>query len=214
MDTANTKAGTGGSGNTILVVEDEAEMLNMLVRFLSEQGHTVLGRTSASEACRLLDEHEVTLVIADWDLSGGRCAPEDSGCGSAVLEACRRRDRDIPVIVISGNRMIDARSDALTAQASSFLAKPFGLSLLARHVDYWLARNKPTSFSLSLAGQEDILTLDQVKQNYVVAVVRLLHGNVTEAARRLGVHRHTVGVVMAEQDRTELAEVPTFVQRE
>lgn len=194
---------SGTSGKTILVVEDEAEMLNMLVRFLSQQGHTVLGRSSASEACRLLEEHDVTLVIADWDLSGGRCAPEDSGCGSAVLEACRRKDRDVPVIVISGNQMIDARADALTAQASSYLAKPFGLNLLARHVAYWLERDKPASFSLNLNEEKDIIPLDQMKRRYVAAVVDLLQGNITEAARQLGVHRHTVAALMAEQGRLE-----------
>jgi len=200
----------GGSGKTILVVEDETAMLSMLVRFFSQQGHTVLGRTSASEACRLLEEHDVTLVIADWDLSGGRCAPEDPGCGSAVLEACRRKDRDVPVIVISGNGMIDARSDALTAQASSFLAKPFGLNLLARHVDYWLERDKPVLFCLNLTGEKDIVTLDQLKRRYVVAVVGLLRGNVTEAARRLGAHRHTVGAIMAEQEREEAVVLPSL----
>jgi DNA-binding response OmpR family regulator len=181
----------------ILVVEDDTKLLGNVVEYLAVEGFSVLSATSATRACELLGRHPIALVLLDWDLSGGRTSPSDPGTGDVVLKACRQIDPFIPVIVMSGLQSVDARTDAVLAQADSFLAKPFSLNLLTNHLRHWIGRMAASRPLCPLAREEDVLPFEELKRRYVRAVVRLLDGNVAQAARRLKLHRHTVAALLA-----------------
>jgi len=198
MSCPPSKRSTPSSTPAILVVDDEPAVLKLLARHLTDQGHRVIPARSAQEACRHLEDHRIALVVLDWDLSRGVTGPEEPDCGQVVLAACRQQDAHLPVIVISGYQGVDVRSDALLANASSFVAKPFSLHVLEQHVRHWL---QPTTTSLppSLPRCPDaVLSLEELKRRYTRVVVSQLKGNMAEAARRLGVHRHTVASLLHE----------------
>lgn len=124
----------------ILIVEDDAVFLNALATELRGAGWDTLAAASATEACRVLQHERVSLVLLDWNLSNAGGSAAEKETGSVVLRACRAVDPLIPVIVMSGERAFDVRTDAVLNDADSYLEKPFSMSLLVGHVARWLKR--------------------------------------------------------------------------
>lgn len=124
----------------ILIVEDDAVFLNVLATELRSAGWDTIAAASATEACRLLESERVALVLLDWNLSNAGTSAGEKETGSVVLRACRAVDPLIPVIVMSGERAFDVRTDAMLNDADSYLEKPFSMSLLVGHVARWLKR--------------------------------------------------------------------------
>lgn len=143
---------------------------------------------SVDEACAKLSEREFDITLLDWMLG--------SSSGRAVVELCRERHPLMPVIVISGAEEVDVRTDALMAEADSFLKKPFSAAELIKHLEWWLKRQKAVP-TLSLPQhQEDVIPLHEFQRRYVSHVVTLCSKNLSLAAERLGLHRHTVGKIL------------------
>ncbi|GIX46924.1 MAG: hypothetical protein KatS3mg131_1135 [Candidatus Tectimicrobiota bacterium] len=114
-----------GAGR-ILLVEDDAEVRQLVRAVLQRQGYTVLAAGSASEALRLAQEQPVDVLLADVVL------PQLSG---PTLAAClRARHPDLKVLLISGYPpgVLAQRYGAAVAEA--VLAKPFTPEALLRQV--------------------------------------------------------------------------------
>lgn len=180
----------------LLVVEDDAGLLKILTEGLHEAGFEVVGATAAAEAVEQVQKQTFSLVLLDWDLSRGQRRPDDPVTGATVLTACRERSPLMPVIVMSGQQAIDARTDALMAEADSFLAKPFNLALMIRHLRHWLARTRTTASGGSPLNAAEILPFEEMKRRYVLNAVQATGGKVVEAARRLRLHRQTVAAIV------------------
>lgn len=180
----------------LLVVEDDAGLLKILTEGLREAGFEVVGATAAAEAVEQVQQQTFSLVLLDWDLSRGQRRPDDPVTGATVLTACRERSPLMPVIVMSGQQAIDARTDALMAEADSFLAKPFNLALMIRHLRHWLARTRTAASGASPLNAAEILPFEEMKRRYVLNAVQATGGKVVEAARRLQLHRQTVAAIV------------------
>jgi CheY-like chemotaxis protein len=121
-----------GGGETILVVEDDARMLQTLSAVLLEMGYRVLEADRPSRALEVWREHrsEITLLVSDVAM------PEMSG-----LElAARIRDESIalPVLFVTG----DLRSPELgRVSGAAWLPKPFTSGDLLRTVRALLKRS-------------------------------------------------------------------------
>jgi len=106
---------------SILVVDDDAEILALLRDVLTDDGFRVLAVGSAEAAAILLAAEAVDLLITDIDLGAG-----DDGLTLAVDARATRPL--LPVIYISGGRHAN---DEGRVGGSSFIPKPFGLDTLA-----------------------------------------------------------------------------------
>jgi DNA-binding response OmpR family regulator len=191
---------------SVLVVDDDPEMLMILEHTLTHEGYTVVAASSAGQAMERVRSRPIALVLLDWDLVRGKSRPDEPDTGSAVLRACREVNLLLPVIVMSGNQRLDARTDALMQNADSFLQKPFSVDMLARHVRFWMQRARGARATFRLSDEDDIIPCDELKRRYVRSVVALLGGNLSEAARRLQLHRHTVAALLAEPEPGETAQ--------
>ena len=142
----------------ILIVEDDEVFLNVLVTQLSGVGWEVRTATSVEQACQLLHQERMSLVLLDWNLSNASGGGGAATTGSVVIKTSREVDPLIPVIVMSGERAFDVRTDAVLHEADSYLEKPFSMSLLVGHVSRWLKRcdvpTAPTS-NLSISSLLD-----------------------------------------------------------
>jgi len=107
---------------TILVVDDEEDILDVVSALLESDGHRCLCARSGDEAVQLLAEEEPHLV-----LTGLQMAPGD---GFLMLEEVRRRYPAAPVVIMTGHGTMEAAIRALRLGSVDFITKPFEVSHL------------------------------------------------------------------------------------
>jgi len=105
---------------TVLIVDDEATVRNVVRQALSKEGYTVLDATGASEVatlCQSLGDQQIDLVIVDHGL-----APDK---GRAVAENIVKLCPTVKVLIISGWAYKTVHDEDGFLPGSSFLQKPF-----------------------------------------------------------------------------------------
>jgi DNA-binding NtrC family response regulator len=120
---------------TILVVDDEIGIRELLSEILGDEGHAVLLAENASQARALRDQEQPDLVLLDiWmpDTDGVTLLKEWSVKGLLTM----------PVIMMSGHATIDTAVEATRIGALDFLEKPISLQKLLGAVEKGLARGK------------------------------------------------------------------------
>jgi DNA-binding NtrC family response regulator len=102
---------------SILVVEDDEGLQNLLLRLLSQEGHQVTVVGNGQEAIRVAQKIPVHVLMTDLKL------PDIDGL--AVLERILQIDPRVIGIVMTGYGSIDCAVKAMKAGAFDFLTKPF-----------------------------------------------------------------------------------------
>jgi CheY-like chemotaxis protein len=102
---------------TILVVDDEPDLVANCERLLHRAGHEFLRAYSGPDAIALIDRERPDLVVADLRLPGMD--------GLTVARHARSQAPLIPVILITAYDSPQARASARECGASIYLAKPF-----------------------------------------------------------------------------------------
>jgi len=106
---------------TILVIEDDLDVLGMMVRHLERLGYNLITATDGMEGLKKLDSEEYDLVITDIVM------PYVSGVG--VVTAIKAKRPHIPVIAITGFGK-EPEAAAMEKKADMVLAKPVRMSVL------------------------------------------------------------------------------------
>ncbi len=119
----------------VLVVDDDAGILESAAMTLEKVGHRVLRASDAYEAQRLLRQHRVDVVVSDIYMPGEN--------GLALLQSIAERDDAPRVILMTGRGSIETTALAHRAGAFDYLAKPFELSELIAAVAAALKRSSP-----------------------------------------------------------------------
>src|SRR5688572_23500903 len=104
-------------GIRILVVEDEDEIADFLVRGLREEGFTVERAADGDDGWHHLRAGPWDVVVLDWWLPG----PD----GLALLRRFRQEDRSTPVLFLTARDAVEDRVAGLDAGADDYLCKPF-----------------------------------------------------------------------------------------
>nr|WP_198950446.1 response regulator transcription factor [Kineosporia sp. A_224] len=117
---------------TVLVVEDDRDIRDVVRRYLERAGHAVLSTGSGIEALRLLDDAAVDLVVLDLGL------PDLDGF--EVLREARRAGGRLPVVVLTARAEVDDRIRGLSSGADDYVTKPFSPTELVLRVGAVLAR--------------------------------------------------------------------------
>ncbi|RPH96737.1 sigma-54-dependent Fis family transcriptional regulator [candidate division KSB1 bacterium] len=117
---------------TILVVDDTPDTLEVLERNLSGQGYRVYTASSANEALRTLDAAPVDLVITDYKMPGVS--------GLDLIRHVRENFRDTEVVMITGFASIEGAVEAIKGGAEEYLSKPFTDDELAGAVQRALSK--------------------------------------------------------------------------
>ena len=176
---------------TILVVDDDDKFRTQLAQYLRDEAFQIVEANSSSDACALIRERKVSLVLLDWDLHRRNSSAEDSSTGFEVIRTCHEVDGLLPVVAMSGARDFDARSDSMMAGADGFLQKPFALPLLTKHLRRWIGRLKAEKNPFTQLTAGVIQKADTVNRAYTRAVVEKV-GSVLQAAPKLGLSRQTI----------------------
>lgn len=103
---------------SILVLEDDMNMQEMLVELLEDAGYFSQGASSADEALKAARKFEFELVISDVRMAG-------STDGLGALAALKARQPELRCVVITGFASQDAPARAIQIQVDDYLYKPF-----------------------------------------------------------------------------------------
>lgn len=121
-------------GIRILVVEDEANIADYLVRGLREEGFVVEHAGNGVDAWHALRAGSWDLVLLDWWLPG-----ED---GLTLLQRFRQLDRSTPVLFLTARDQVQNRIRGLDSGADDYLSKPFDYGELLARVRALLRRHE------------------------------------------------------------------------
>ena len=115
-----------GGGQSILIVEDELPVQEMLIKLVEYLGYTAIGVSSASEALQFLTRENAAaeLIISDIVLSGGMN-------GLELGEEIAKRYPTVPVLYISGYAEDILRGKSVNDKEVDVLQKPFTVEKLA-----------------------------------------------------------------------------------
>jgi CheY-like chemotaxis protein len=101
----------------VLVADDEEDIREVMEDRLNSWGLNVVGVTTGAEALRRITSEKFDAVLLDVKM------PEMTGI--EVLESVRRRNSDLPIIIITSSTSRDAAIGSLAKGANEFILKPF-----------------------------------------------------------------------------------------
>jgi DNA-binding NtrC family response regulator len=183
----------------VVVIDDDAGMLKNLAAVLDELGYAVQAFSDPIPALKWLEEHGADIVVSDILMPIMN--------GFEVLRRVKAIDPHCDVIFITAHGERDTALKALKAGAVDFFDKPFDttalrlaierttrLRVLARQRDELRARLTALEQHLpdpAMAGRWplDTVVFEQVEALLYTEVLRRSRGNVSKAARLLGVSR-------------------------
>jgi two-component system nitrogen regulation response regulator NtrX len=103
----------------VLVVDDEADIRELVAGVLEDEGYSVRSAADSSGALEAIDDRRPSLVLLDVWLQGSKLD------GLQLLEQIKGRDPTLPVLMISGHGNLDTAVAAIREGAVDFIEKPF-----------------------------------------------------------------------------------------
>ncbi|MEZ2586643.1 two-component system response regulator PmrA [Kluyvera intermedia] len=117
----------------ILVVEDDALLLQGLILAMQSEGYACDGVTTAQQAALSLANGHYSLVVLDLGL------PDEDGLH--FLSRMRQEKLNIPVLILTARDTLEDRISGLDTGADDYLVKPFALEELNARIRALLRRN-------------------------------------------------------------------------
>jgi CheY-like chemotaxis protein len=114
---------------TVLVVDDEVSMQQLLHRFLEDRGYSVKTAGSVGEAIAVLERSVIDAVVLDVRM------PRRSGLELLQFIRIDERRRDFPVVVLTGATLKADERELIARDASRLFQKSGDLEPLADHLD-------------------------------------------------------------------------------
>ena len=153
----------------VLVVDDEADIRELVAGVLEDEGYTVRTAADSDSALNAIEDRRPSLVLLDVWLQGSRLD------GLQILEQVKKRDPTLPVIMISGHGNLDTAVAAIREGAVDFIEKPFEagklLHLVERATETDRLRRENAAFRQQF-GQDDQLGGSSVAINNVRATLK------------------------------------------
>ena len=113
------EAELAGGPIRVLVAEDDEEMLNLIVRILTDEGYQVIPVRDGLEATRILDGGGFDIVLSDVRMPGAS--------GMEVLGRAMAKHLHQPVVLMTAFGSIESAVQAMRDGAYHYLAKPFDI---------------------------------------------------------------------------------------
>lgn len=163
---------------TVLLVDDVDSFRETLGLELSDRGYTVHEAANSAEAMQMVGTHALMFVVLDLRLLG-----ED---GHDLIPQIKEAQPDTRVVVLTGYGSVPSAVHALRMGASNYLTKPVQIERLEHAL--WSDEPDPQEV-VAPAGPE---SLAKHEREYLEYVLRQCDGNITRAAKWLGIHRQSL----------------------
>ncbi len=167
-------ATTTPDARTLLVVDDDNALRGRLLKAFAARGLAVRGAATAGDALAAAREESPELALIDLRLG--------SDSGLEVVRALRALDTTTKLVVLTGYGSIATAVEAVKLGATSYLTKPVDADQIMAAFD-----GEPAG-----AAGAQTPSLARVEWEHINRVMADCGGNVSEAARRLGLHRRSL----------------------
>src|SRR5258706_8954322 len=159
----------------LLLVDDEAPVLDMLADYFVERGYAVTAVASGQKALAAFTRERPDALLLDIRMSGID--------GVAVLKRLHEADPDVPVIMVTANEDESLARDTLAIGAFDYVAKPFDFE----HLDRTVAAALLYSARAPVRGMPDRPRLDDRWSLLVSDVFRVVRRMAPEGRASPGV---------------------------
>ena len=118
----------------LVIVDDEAAILELMSKLCRAAGHAVQGYTSGAEGMQAIRTQQPDLVIVDLRIGDVN--------GLDLVRLCREQAPDAAVIMVTGHGTVETAVEAMRLGAFDYLTKPFDLTDLMKTVNQALLRSQ------------------------------------------------------------------------
>ncbi len=162
----------------LLIVEDDAAFARTLARSFERRGYLVCSVASHHELAPLLREWSPSHAVVDLKLAGG-------SSGLACVKTLHAHDADMAIVVLTGFASIATAVEAVKLGARHYLAKP-------ANTDDIEAAFERTAGNTEVAPGVRQTSIKNLEWERIHEVLVETDFNISETARRLGMHRRTL----------------------
>ncbi len=141
---------------TVLIVDDEENILDLLEYTLAKAGYEVIACKDTKNVRDILDEEDVSLIIMDRNLPGVE--------GSRFIKEIQEEGYDYPVIYLSAKDKSEDILEGFERGGDDYITKPFDLNILKARIKAVLKRS---SGEVELKKEGDIL-YDATKKRFYI----------------------------------------------
>jgi len=162
----------------LLIIEDDEAFARTLGRSFERRGYRVLQAAGLEEAAELLKDADPDYAVVDLKLKG-------NSSGLACVQMLHAHDPVMQIVVLTGFASIGTAVEAIKLGACQYLAKPSNTDDIEAAFGHVAGNTE-----LELTNRStSIKTLEWERIHAVLAETDF---NISEAARRLGMHRRTL----------------------
>jgi two-component system response regulator RegA len=183
LDRPSEKETVDAADRTLLIVDDDKPFLDRLARAMETRGFIVSACSSVAEGLQSIASAPPAFAVVDMRLGDGN--------GLDVISELKAKRPDARGIILTGYGNITTAVTAVKLGAFDYLAKPADAdeifhALMATQHD-------------RAAVPENPMSADRVRWEHIQRIYELCGRNVSETARRLGMHRRTLQRILAKR---------------
>ncbi len=175
MTAMEPEAGLGAPG--ILLVDDDATFLAVLARAFSRRGFQVTAVDSVAAALHLLETARPDHAVVDLRMP--------DGSGLTLVQRLARCEPPVNTVVLTGYSSIATAVEAIKLGARHYLTKP-------ADTDEILAALQSGAGDTNAPIPNQPLSVNRLEWEHLQRVLNECDGNISAAARKLGMHRRTL----------------------
>jgi len=164
-----------GRADSLLIVDDDFAYVTRLARAMSDRGYDVTTATTVTGGHEAIDQAMPDFAVFDLRIADGN--------GLDLLEHLFSKRADARAIMVSGYANLPTAVTAIKAGAFDYLAKPAD----ADEIDLALRTRGERP-----PAPDHPISPDEARREHIRGVYERANHNVSETARRLGMHRRTL----------------------
>lgn len=165
------------SDHSFLIVDDDLTFAQIVKRALDRRGFNTWIAQDIATAETLLSQHKMVKAIVDLKIA------QESGL--VLISRLKEINPAIQIIMLTGYSSISTAVDAIKLGAINYFCKPIEVDDLLKAFD-------ATPAAETIPIPENVPSLDRMEWEYIQKILQDCNGNISAAARALGVHRRTL----------------------
>lgn len=166
----------------MMIVDDDAPLRGRLARAFSDRGYEVIEAADHAEAIAVAAKRKLARAVVDMRMPGPG--------GLTVVQDLLELQKDVQIVVVTGYGSIATAVEAMRLGAHDYLTKP-------ANADQILAAFDADPEAPPSEPEYDVPSLAKVEREHIERVLQECNGNISKAARMLGMHRRTLQYKLA-----------------